>query len=85
MAMQQEGKTSVASRINWKQALGLVVILAIGYVIVHFDAIILGYVLAVLALSAFFIVVGFDIGIPKRSVDAAPVENTDAERPGRAA
>ncbi len=83
MAMR-EGKY-FSLNIGWKQWIGLGVMLAIGFLIIHFDAVIFGYVLAVLALSAFFVVVAFDIGVPKQSVDVEPVEHTESESTGRAA
>lgn len=72
MAMQ-DGKT-FSLNISVKQALGVGAILLVAFVIIYFDAVILGYVLAVLALSAFFLVVGFDIGVPKRPLETAGEE-----------
>ncbi len=69
MAMQ-DGKY-FSLNISVGQAAGLVAILVVAFLIIYFDAVILGYVLAVFALSAFFLVVGFDIGLPKKSVETA--------------
>jgi hypothetical protein len=69
--------------ITLKQWLGLAAIGLFSFVIVYTESLILGYVVATLALSAFFVVVAFDIGVPKaRRLDEplAPDEPVEQER-----
>lgn len=72
MAMQDGKNLSVSISVG--QAAGLVAILVAAFLVIYFDAVILGYILAVFALSAFFLVVGFDIGLPKRPLETAGEE-----------
>ena len=66
--------------ISFRQWLGLAALGVFCFVIVYTESLILGYVVATLALSAFFVVVAFDIGVPKvrrieePAVPAEPVE-----------
>jgi hypothetical protein len=62
--------------ISLRQWVGIGALLAITAVVVYYDAVIFGYVAVVLALSAFFIVVGFDLGLPKGAThDVPPIED----------
>jgi hypothetical protein len=63
----------ISGRISLKQVLGLGSILAFCFLFVYFDALVVGYVIAVAALSAFYLVVAFDIGLPKSRADEAEV------------
>jgi hypothetical protein len=65
--------------ISLRQWLGIGALLAITAVVVYYDAVIFGYVAVVLALSAFFLVVGFDLGLPKGAThDVQPLEDEAA-------
>ncbi len=56
--------------INWKQALGLVAILVVVFLAIHFDSLVLGYTAMTLVLCAFFLVVAFDVGVtPSRKTE----------------
>jgi hypothetical protein len=72
----QDGKY-LGWNITGRQALGVCALVALGFLVIYLDAVLVGYVLAVLALSAFFLVVGFDIGIPKE----APVSQEEPVAP----
>jgi hypothetical protein len=61
----QDGKL-FGWNVNARQAVGLVALVGLAYLIVSFDALVIGYVIMVVALSTFFIVVAYDIGIPKQ-------------------
>lgn len=71
-------KRSLTSGSNFKQYLGVFVLLAIVVVAVATDSLIIGYVGMTLVLCAFFLVVAFDIGLkkdePGRVADATRTE-----------
>ena len=62
--------------------LGLAAIGAFCFAIVYTESLTLGYVIATVALSAFFVVVAFDIGVSKHPLEepAAPAEPIEQER-----
>ena len=71
--------------ITWKQWLGLAAIGAFCFAIVYTESLTLGYVIATVALSAFFVVVAFDIGVSKHPLEepaapAEPIEPIEQER-----
>jgi len=68
--------------ITWKQALGIVVLGVFCFVIVYTESLTLGYVIATVALSAFFVIVAFDIGVPKRRLEepSQPAPSLEEER-----
>ena len=69
--------------ITWKQWLGLATLGVFTFIIVYTESLIIGYVIATVALSAFFVVVAFDIGVPKvRRLEepAEPAAPTEDER-----
>jgi hypothetical protein len=51
--------------INLKQFLGLVALFALCFVAIYTNSLVIGYVVVTLALCAFFLVVAFDVGVPK--------------------
>ena len=51
------------------RAIGIAVIAAVVVLVVSYDAMTIGYILVVAALSTFFLMVAFDIGVPKDSSD----------------
>ena len=53
------------------RVLGIAVIAAIEGLIVSYGAMTIGYILVVVVLSTFFLIVAFDVGVPKRSSDVA--------------
>jgi hypothetical protein len=69
--------------ITWKQWLGLAALGAFCFVIVYTESLTLGYVIATLALSAFFFVVAFDIGVPKQRRLEEPAEPVEVEADAR--
>jgi hypothetical protein len=75
----QDGKT-FGWNVNGKQALGLCAFLVVGYRIVHCEALVFGYGLAGRALSAFFMIVAFDIGVARQpKPEALPIEAPEAD------
>lgn len=73
----REREVKVArQRVDGRQAAVVGIVLALAFVVIYFDMIVLGYVVAVVTLSAFFVVVAFDIGVPRRSLAAAPAESS---------
>ena len=64
--MSSESKSPVRSRVTASQIGGILAIVAVCFLFVYFEALVIGYVFVTLLLCAFFVVVAFDIGVPKR-------------------
>lgn len=74
--------------VNPKQLIGLGVVLAIIVVAVATDSLVIGYVGMTLVLSAFFLVVAFDVGLDRRErgraeAATAPAASTAGRPKGR--
>jgi heme O synthase-like polyprenyltransferase len=52
------------------RAIGIAALAAIVVLIVSYGAMTIGYILVVVALSVFFLIVAFDVGVPKQSSDS---------------
>ena len=55
--------------VTWRQWLGIAILLTACFIVIYFGALIAGYVVATLALSAFFVVVAFDFGVSGRRLE----------------
>ena len=74
-------ETKAARRLTARQIAAVAVVFLLGSLFIYFEAIIAGFVVAVLVLSAFFIVVAFDVGIPKdRASQQAHAESAPGDR-----
>ena len=50
--------------ITWQQAVGLLLVLAVVFLAIYTNSLVIGYTVMSLVLCAFFVVVAFDLGIP---------------------
>ena len=80
--MQPNTKQPLRDRISAKQLAGLAAVVVACAAFVYFEALVVGYVFVTLLLCAFFVVVAFDIGVPKRTARA---EEADVDQTDRAA
>lgn len=69
--------------VSWKQAAGLAAVFALCFAVIYFEALVIGFTVVTIALSVFFVMVGFDIGLPKgvaaETIDAPGASAASAE------